>query len=85
MPNKAQADIVLNLDAAIGNSEDDDVNQMQEPFVNKSIEAIFENQLSNIDYEESKESFDDLNRPRNNFFIKEIKNVSQHSADGRRT
>jgi hypothetical protein len=49
---------------------------MQEPFVNKSIEAIFENQLSNIDHEESKESFDDLNRPRNNFLIKDIKNVS---------
>jgi len=49
---------------------------MSEPFFDKSTAEIFENKQSNNDHEESKEGLNDLNRPINNFYIKDLKNVS---------
>lgn len=81
-PEMPEADVVLTLDPIMPDFEDDMVNQVQDPSERKSVEGSSDNQISNIEQEESKDQIDDHSRL--NQLLRDLKNVSQHSADGRK-
>jgi len=61
-PEMPEADVVLTLDPIMPDFEDDMVNQVHDPSERKSVEGSSDNQISNIEQEESKDQIDDHSR-----------------------
>lgn len=77
-----EADVVLTLDPIMPDFEEDMVNQVHDPSERKSFDGSSDNQISNIEQEESKDQIDDQSRL--NQMLRDLKNVSQQSAEGRK-